>query len=125
MTVLPDKLAALVDEFAKQAEVDYIGLWEIAKVAREELGAQSQREVIDVGLKIAKALYEEGLRPGDYDYGTHMDFWPDEGAQAMLDRIEREWIKLGADPTHLDPICSFLRPKIQIHYSGNDDRRSS
>jgi hypothetical protein len=106
-----NKLEAMIDEFVQQSAVDYVGLWEVAKVAREDLGAQTQQEVIEVGLKIAAGLYENGLRAGDYDYGTHMDFWPDEGCQAMLDRIEREWVKLNADPTHLDPICSFLRPR--------------
>jgi hypothetical protein len=47
------------------------------------------------------------LRPGNYDLGTRLDFWPDEGCQAALDRIEREWIALGHDPTLGDPICWF------------------
>jgi hypothetical protein len=100
----------IVDQYVRHSEVDYVGLWQIAKAARERLGAESAEEVRELSLKIAKGLYESGLRPGDYDYGTHMDFWPDEGCRAMLARIEREWTKLNADPTHLDPICSFLRP---------------
>lgn len=104
-------LDAVVSTYVRHSEVDYVGLWQIAKAAREKLGAQSPKEVRELSLKIAKRLYEGGLRPGSYDYGGHMDFWPDEGSQAMLDRIEREWIKLNADPTHLDPICSFLRPR--------------
>jgi hypothetical protein len=106
-----EQLSEIIDDFVREAEVDYVGLWEIAKVAREELGAENLNEVREIGLEIAKGLYAKGLRPGDYDYGTHVDFWPDEGCQAMLDRIEREWIKLNADPTHLDAICSFLRPR--------------
>jgi len=111
MTRASEKLDSLVDEFVEQVAVDYVGLWEIAKVAREELGARSRQEIIDISLKIAKELYDNGLRPGDYDYGTHMNFWPDEGCRAMLERIEREWKELNGDPTHIDPICSFLRPK--------------
>ena len=107
----PEQLNEIVNDFIKEAEVDYVGLWEIAKVAREELGAKKLQDVRNISLQIARGLYENGLRPGDYDYGTHMDFWPDEGCQAMLDRIDREWIKLNADPTHLEPICSFLRPR--------------
>jgi hypothetical protein len=106
----PEKLNAIVDEFIKQSAVDYIGLWELAKVAREEMGAETQKEVRETALTIAVALYRNGLRAGDYDYGTRMKFWPDEGCQAMLDRIEREWIKLNENPTHTNPICSFLRP---------------
>lgn len=110
MKPLPDNLDRIVDEFLEQSKVDYVGLWEVAKVAREELGARTQEDVRKLGLRIAQALYEGGLRPGDYDYGARMSFWPDEGMQAMLDRIELAWIKLNGDPTHLDPVCSFLRP---------------
>jgi len=39
--------------------------------------------------------------------GGDFDYWPDEGCQAALDRIEREWIKAGADPNLAAPICWF------------------
>jgi hypothetical protein len=52
-------------------------------------------------------LYERGLRAGDYYLGTRFDYWPDEGCQAAFDRIEREWIKAGADPNLAEPICWF------------------
>jgi hypothetical protein len=110
MKPISGKMNTIIDEFLKQSKVDYVGLWELAKVAREELGAETQEEVREVGLRIAEALYKNGLRAGDYNYGTHIDFWPDEGCRAMLDRIERDWIKLNTDPTHVNPICSFLRP---------------
>jgi len=106
-----EKLRSIVDGFVKESEVDYVGLWEVSKVAREELGARTLQDVRGIGLKIVKGLYERGLRPGHYDYAQHIDFWPDGGCQAMLDRIEREWIELNADPTHINPICSFLRPR--------------
>jgi hypothetical protein len=103
-------LEDLVADFVKEVRRDYVGLWELAHAAREHLGARTTEEARVLSLKIARQLYKRGLRPGDYDYGTRFDFWPDQGCQAMLDRIEREWISLGADPTHVDPICSFLRP---------------
>jgi hypothetical protein len=110
-SVASQKFDQIINEFVLEATVDYVGLWEIAKITREELGADTTQEVRELSLQVAKGLYEKGLRPGDYDYGKHIDFWPDQGCRAMLDRIEREWIKLNADPTHLDPICSFLRPE--------------
>jgi hypothetical protein len=102
-------LDEIADMYAKHAEVDYVGLWQTAKSVRERLGVQNPQQVRELGLEIAKRLYDRGLRAGDYDYGGHMDFWPDEGRQAMLNRIKQEWEELDADPTHLDPICSFLR----------------
>lgn len=104
-------LTEVIATYAKHSEVDYVGMWQVAKAVREKLGARTSSEVRELSLEVAKGLYEKGLRPGDYDYGTHMDFWPDDGCEAMLDRIRREWIKLGTDPNHLRPICSFLRPR--------------
>lgn len=104
------KLDQIADMYATHAEVDYVGLWQIAKSVRERLGFQNPQKVRELGLEIVKRLYDKGLRAGDYDYGGHMEFWPDEGRQALVDRISHEWEELDADPTHLDPICSFLRP---------------
>jgi hypothetical protein len=77
----------LVEDFMKASDVDYVGLWEIAHAAREDLHARSTDEARLVSLQIVRQLYEEGLRPGDYNLGTRFDYWPDEGCQAMLDRI--------------------------------------
>jgi len=104
------KLDEIADMYVTHAEVDYVGLWQIAKSVRERLGVKDPQNVRELALEIVKRLYDGGLRAGDYDYGGHMEFWPDEGRQALLDRIKREWEGLDADPTHLDPICSFLRP---------------
>jgi hypothetical protein len=102
----------LIEDFMKESEVDYVGLWEIAQEAREDLHAASTDEARLLSLQIVKQLYEKGLRPGDYNLGTRFDYWPDEGCQAMLDRIEQEWIAAGADPNLAEPICYFApRPE--------------
>ncbi len=99
----------LVDDLLK--EVDYVGLWEIAQESREDLGAQSTVEARMLSLDVVRRLFERGLRPGDY-WGGDFSYWPDEGCQAALDRIEREWIKTGADPNLAKPICWFApRPE--------------
>jgi hypothetical protein len=104
-------LNEIIATYEKHSEVDYVGMWQIAKTVHEKLGARTSEAVRELSLEVAKGLYEQGLRPGDYDYGTHMDFWPDQGCEAMLDRIRREWIAAGTDPNHMHPICSFLRPR--------------
>jgi hypothetical protein len=40
-------------------------------------------------------------------WGSDFDYWPDEGLQPALDRIEREWVKANADPNLAEPICWF------------------
>jgi hypothetical protein len=57
-------------------------------------------------LEIVRRLYEKGLRPGNY-WGGDFDYWLDEGCQAALDGIEREWIEVDADPNLAEPICWF------------------
>ncbi len=99
-------LDLFVDECLEESKVDYIGLWQIAQTTRERYGACTTEETRNLSLEIVGRLYHEGLRPGNYGGGV-FDYWPDEGCQAALDRIEREWIKTGVDPNLAEPICWF------------------
>ena len=106
-----DALEEIIDSYMQESEIDYVGLWQIAAATRRRLGAHSMEEARTSSLEIVTRLYHCGLRPGNY-WGGDFDYWPDEGCQAMLDRIEREWIKAGADPNLAEPICWFApRPK--------------
>ncbi|MFZ3234964.1 MAG: hypothetical protein WA184_06275 [Stellaceae bacterium] len=96
----------IVNGYFEESKVDYVGLWQIAQASHEELGANNTHDAIRLSLEIVRQLYAKGLRPGDY-WGGAFDYWPDEGCQAALDRIEREWIKAGADPNLAEPICWF------------------
>jgi hypothetical protein len=102
-----EALEKLVDGYMEESEVDYVGLWQIAGAARRRLGARTTEEARRLSLDVVKRLYENGLRPGDYYLGTRFDYWPEEGYQVVLDRIEREWIKANADPNLAEPICWF------------------
>ncbi len=103
---LSNEMVLIVDEFMKESDIDYVGLWELAQVSREELGACTSSDARQMSLKIVRCLYNRGLRPGDY-CGGDFDYWPDEGCEAALDRIEREWVAAGADPNLAEPICWF------------------
>ena len=96
----------IVEGYLKEAKIDHVGLWQLASTARRSLGAETTDEARKLSLRIVRHLYEKGLRPGDY-WGGGFDYWPDEGCQAVLDRIEREWIAAGADPNLAEPICWF------------------
>lgn len=99
-------LAQIVDGYLEESEVDYIGLWQIASAARRWLGAHTTDEARKLSLEIVRRLYDRGLRPGNYR-GGDFDYWPDEGCQAALDRIERDWSNANADPNLAEPICWF------------------
>ncbi|HZU88142.1 MAG TPA: hypothetical protein VE993_02685 [Stellaceae bacterium] len=101
----------IVDEYMNESEVDYIALWQLSQTSRDELGANTTDQARSISLELVRRLYERGLRPGGY-WGADFDYWPDEGCQAALERIEQEWIALGHDPNPAEPICWFApRPE--------------
>ena len=99
-----ESLNVVVDGFMKEAQRDYISLPHLAYAARVDLGALTPDQVREKALALVGLLYDRGLRPGDLD-GFPIKPWPDKGRQAMLDRIEREWIALGDVPNLGHPIC--------------------
>jgi hypothetical protein len=99
-------ISNIVDGYIEESEIDYIALPQLSTAARRWLGAKTTEEARTLSLELARRLYKKGLRPGDY-WGGDFNYWPDEGCQAALDRIEREWIKAGADPNLAEPICWF------------------
>jgi hypothetical protein len=101
-----DVLNTFVNECMAESKVGYVGLWQIAQTTRERLGATTAHEAKKWSLRVVKSLFEKGLRPGNY-WGKDFGYWPEQACQAALDRIEREWIALGHDPTLGDPICWF------------------
>ncbi len=102
MRTLEDIARALMDESA----IDHIALPQLSSAARWKLGARTTDEARALSLEIVRRLYERGLRPGEY-WGGDFDYWPDEGCEAVLERIEREWIEAGEDPNLGEPICWF------------------
>jgi hypothetical protein len=96
----------LVQEFFDESEIDFIPLPLLAVAAWQSLGAKTPDEARALTLDLVRRLYQKGLRPGDY-WGADFAYWPDQGCQAALDRIEREWIALGEEPNLGQPICWF------------------
>jgi hypothetical protein len=103
-------MAELAEDFIKESEGDFVALWEIAQASREDLGAINANQAMELSLELVKRLFDRGLRPGDYG-GGDFAYWPDKGSQAVLDRIEREWVEAGHDPDPVRPICWFERPQ--------------
>jgi hypothetical protein len=90
----------------RESEIDFIALPQRVAAARPWLGAGTTAEAKKSTVELIKHLYEKGLRPGNY-WGGDFDYWPDEGLQPALDRIERGWVKANADPNLAEPICWF------------------
>src|SRR5271157_3394581 len=104
---MSDEVNALdlfVNKCLEESKIDYIGLWQIAQTTRERYGARTTAEVRKLSLEIVDRLYQKRVRPGNYR-GGDFDYRPEEGCRAVLDHIEREWIRAGVDPDLAEPIC--------------------
>jgi hypothetical protein len=101
-----DQLNTIVDDYARHARVDYVGLWQIASRVREDLQLHDHHEVREKTLLVVRRLFERGLRPGDY-FKTGFRIWDEEGASSIVARIDREWDPANGDPTLANPICWF------------------
>ncbi|HZL59436.1 MAG TPA: hypothetical protein VFC38_07020 [Stellaceae bacterium] len=99
-------LDTVIDSFVKEAQRDYVSLPLLVYAAKVDLGAHTPDELRKATLGLVGRLYDKGLRPGDYDDEPFKP-WLDEGRQAALARIEREWIAFGKVPNLGHSICWF------------------
>ncbi|MBI3706094.1 MAG: hypothetical protein HY246_00115 [Proteobacteria bacterium] len=100
-----------IDEIVKDcmeiAESDYVGLWDVVSIIRDDLGLHDN-ELREKSLEVVRGLLERGLYPGDY-LKTGFRFWEDMSIGRVLARIDREWKALGQDPDLAHTICWFDR----------------
>jgi hypothetical protein len=100
------QMTEIVENYVKHAEVDYVGLWQIAGRVRDAMGLSDNRDIRGNTLSIVKDLLERGLRPGDY-LKTGFQFWNERDVASIIARIEEEWDPAEGDPTLVYPICWF------------------
>ncbi|MBN9564370.1 MAG: hypothetical protein J0H14_27140 [Alphaproteobacteria bacterium] len=82
------------EDFHAEAHEDYVGLWQIA--ARTRRGGEIDREQ---ALRIVHMLLERGLRIGNLTSSGGFIPWSRQEPGLVIDRIRREWIALGRDPS--------------------------
>ena len=59
----------IIEDFVKEAQEDFVGLWAIAPAVRRDLHLSSNAEVKARTLDVVRGLIDHGLWPGDFDYG--------------------------------------------------------
>ena len=100
----------IASELRDEANVDFLSLPFIIGSAQEEMHLRGDDEIRLTVLEIVKRLMQSNIYPGDYDYATHILFWPGTPGE-ILSRIEDEWTSFGTMPDEERPICWFaLRP---------------
>ncbi len=98
----------IIEDFVKEAQEDFVGLWAIAPAVRRDLHLSSNEEVKARTLDVVRGLIDHGLWPGDFDYGkSKIYFWNEPDATACLARIDREWDVAKGDPNLAESICWF------------------
>jgi len=93
------KLNDVVLDFVEESHDDHVGLWEIVRAVREDLGVSDNAEVRRLTLEVvASLLREHGLVAGKPtpDWRGFVP-WPLSPEEAER-RIEEEWAALGRDP---------------------------
>lgn len=90
----------VISMFIAQGKGGPFGLWEIVKVVKEELGVQKNAEIWSQSMQIVRALLQSGIRAGDSPYTNRGDFvaWPDNELEAIVARIENEWVNSSREP---------------------------
>lgn len=103
-----EKIADIAGGYLKEAEVDYVGLWQIASRVRWDfkLLDLSDEQVKALSLEVVRLIVGGGLLPGDY-LKTGFHFWYERDIDSIIARIDREWVSAKSIPNLADPICWF------------------
>ncbi len=78
---------------------DYLGMWEVAQLVRDELGTEDDAEVRESTIGVLETMLMHGLiRPGLARSDGRFEAWALDPGRAAL-RISEEWERLGRMPT--------------------------
>ena len=94
-----------VNEIVMRGCDDWVDACGVASIAINIGNARSADEIRDLSLRIIREVIKQGLMEvGDLpDEGRRLILWPIT-SQECLDRVEREWIALGRNPS-LSEVC--------------------
>jgi len=99
MKDMSDKISEIVSGYVEEANVDYVGLWQIIVRVRREFGIVDQMQLKKVVLQIVKGLLAAGLEAITLRSTAPPRLgWKDQDIESVLGRISREWEALGRDP---------------------------
>jgi hypothetical protein len=77
---------------------DYLGLWEVARLVREELETEDEASVRESAMRVIETMLMHGLiRPGLARSDGGFEAWELDTGSAAL-RIGEEWERLGRMP---------------------------
>ena len=111
-------LNIIVERFKKEAETDYIGLWEIIRAIKSVGKVTAEVELRDHALLVVRAMLATGFIvgfPTSKRPGFHP--WEDQNLAYVLQRIDNEWKALGREP-NIGDIVWFDLPVVPKTHRG-------
>jgi hypothetical protein len=97
----------IIEDFVKEAQEDFLGLWAIVGAVRDRLNITTNEEIKVRTLDVVRGLLDRGLWPGNFGSDKKFYQWDLPDASACLARIDREWDVTKGYPVALDAICWF------------------
>ena len=91
-------LDKICDDFMREAEIDYIGLWQVINTVGYGFEPTTIEERRRLTLEVIKRLMARGLQAVDLGEGSSCIPWPDQNVESVMRRINAEWEALGHEP---------------------------
>ena len=89
----------IVEDFAREAKVDYVGLWQIANAVATEFQLTEALEVRRLSIIVISRLLNLRLQAVDLaTSGGGCQPWESQDHNYIIERIASEWDKLGHEP---------------------------
>ena len=95
---------AIVDSLVADAHEDYIGLWQIVSHVSQQDKIKGDEVIRAESLRVLRLLLKRGLVVGELKAGGGFDPWPVQDVEAVVDRVEMKWKRLGHTPD-IGDIC--------------------
>ena len=90
---------SIIADFEKDAAIDFIGLWELVRVVKENLDKTKEEDLQLLTLDLLKRMLPRGFRVGYLSSsGNALEPWPDQQPTNVVARIKTEWNALDREP---------------------------
>lgn len=106
-------------QFLREAKEDYIGLWEIVKVIREEAQVSDPAKLRAEVISVVEYLLEAGCRPGQSPYKAGgFQLWPEMSQDELIHRVISDFDMTGNDPGFFETWLSL--EQASGNFGGSD-----
>lgn len=88
----------IVEDFVREAKVDYVGLWQICNAVATEFQPLDTQEIRRLSIIVINKLLDAELQAVDLTEAGGCQPWESQDRDYVIVRIESAWNKLEGDP---------------------------